>query len=148
MRQFIYFLFIGMASTIVSGVCLAAEPEVEIEAFIAKLKAGKSPEAVEALYAGNPWISKSSDAIVNIKNQLGSLNKLVGSLKSHEKLQDISVGTRFKYISYLAAYERQPIRFIFEFYKPDNTWVIFSFALDDDIDDDIEKAAQESILRK
>jgi hypothetical protein len=148
MRRIESFALIGIVLLAFSDICLAAEPEAEAEAFISKLKIGKSVEAVDALYASNPWISKSSDAIVNIKNQLGSLNKLVGSLKSHEKLQDLSVGTRFRYMSYLAAYERQPIRFIFEFYKPDATWLIFSFSLDDKLDDDLEKSAKEAIGKK
>ena len=148
MKVIVSCLAFVMTSLLWAGVCFAAEPEAEINAFIAKLKAGKSTEAVESLYSGNPWRSHVQDDVSQVKDQLAAMNKLVGSLKSHEQLRAISVGTRFKYFGYLAAYDRQPIRFVFEFYKPEGQWKFFGFSLDSEIDADIEKAARESILTR
>lgn len=121
------------------------DPTSAAEAFIALVQANNVSEAVDQLYGSNPWLGKSSDAVTNVKNQLASAPKLVGALKNHEKLQEISVGSRFKYISYLAAYERQPVRFVFEFYKPQDKWMIFSFSFDDKLDDNIEERAQRTV---
>ena len=72
----------------------AEEPEAMAEAFIAKVQANKSSEAVDFLYGSNPWMKQKTDAITNIRNQLGSLGNLIGSLRNHERLQNILVGTR------------------------------------------------------
>lgn len=141
-QAFLICAFLGLACPLAGQ---AADPDAEIQAFIAMLKAGKSSEAVDKLYSGNPWMSNSSDAIQNVRTQLGSLDKMVGKLRNHEKLQDIEVGARFRYVSYLAAFDRQPVRFIFEFYKPEDTWMLFSFSFDDELDDDVEKSARAAI---
>jgi hypothetical protein len=44
--------------------------------------------------------------------------------------------------SYLVKYDRQPLRFIFKFYKPNDKWVLYSYALDDSLDDEIQEAAK------
>ena len=44
--------------------------------------------------------------------------------------------------SYLVKYDRQPIRFTFQFYKPNKEWRIHSFKYDGNIDDEIEEAAK------
>ncbi len=37
-------------------------------------------------------------------------------------------------------HNRQPFRFIFEYYRPDDEWRVFSLSLDDDIEDAARKA--------
>ncbi len=44
--------------------------------------------------------------------------------------------------SYLVKYDRQPLRFIFKFYKLNDKWVLYSYALDDSLDDEIQEAAK------
>jgi hypothetical protein len=44
--------------------------------------------------------------------------------------------------SYLVKYDRQPMRFIFKFYKPNDKWVLYSYALDDNLDNEIQEAAK------
>jgi hypothetical protein len=117
-----------------------------IERFFTLLQEGKSAEAVDFLYADNPWMSKSQDAVMNVKNQLASAEPLLGKLRGHDLLQERMLAERFVYLSYLAAYERQPIRFVFEYYRPESEWRIFGFSLDDTLDDDIEAAAKRSLL--
>jgi hypothetical protein len=119
-----------------------------IDQFFSLLQAGKSKEAVEFIYGDTPWMSKSSDAVQQVLNQMASLNTLVGQFKNHDLLQEKVVAGRFAYLSYLASYDRQPIRFTFEFYRPENTWMIFSFAFDDNLDDDVETAAKQEILSR
>jgi hypothetical protein len=144
-------LFFALASCLlgafVAASALAADYEQTIEKFIGMLKAGQAEEAVDFLYGTNPWMSRKSDAVQNVRSRLGSINQMVGSLKNHEKLQELPLGTRFVYLSYLAAYERQPIRFEFEFYKPTDTWIIFSFSFDDKLDDDIEQQAKAKLIK-
>lgn len=131
----------------VSTQALAAEVEPIVEKFVAMVKAGQVEEAVDYLYGSNPWMSRKSDAVQNVRSRLASIGQMVGSLKNHEKLQEIRAGSRFVYLSYLAAYDRQPIRFEFEFYKPADTWIIYSFSFDDKLDEDLEKLARQQLAR-
>jgi hypothetical protein len=125
----------------------AADYEQTIEKFMAMIKAGQSEEAVDFLYGSNPWMTRNSDAVQNVRSRLSAINQMVGHLKNHEKLQELAAGSRFVYLSYLAAYERQPIRFEFEFYKPADTWMVFSFSFDDKLDDDIEQSAKQKLTK-
>lgn len=147
MKRFLLVICLAIISITFSTICSASEYEQKIEKFVSMLKAGKSAEAVDYIYSGNPWLARAADAVQNVKSQVVSLNKLVGNLKNHEKLQEVTAGGRFVHLTYLAAYERQPIRFRFEFYKPENTWIIFSFSLDDKLDDDLEAAANAKLGR-
>jgi hypothetical protein len=147
MRKGLAFLTVfGFFAVIAANAC-AAEYEQIIEKFMAMIKAGQSEEAVDFLYGSNPWMTRNSDAVQNVRSRLSSINQMVGALKNHEKLQELAAGSRFVYLSYLAAYERQPIRFEFEFYKPVDAWMVFSFSFDDKLDDDIEQQAKLKLVK-
>ena len=140
-----------IAALVIVGVGVPAAPaesdyHQKVNTFFSKLKAGKVTEAVEYIYADNPWISKDSDAVQNLKNQMASLDKLVGKYNSHEKLVEKVVADRYAYLYYFVAYDRQPLSFIFEFYRPQDDWMTFSFSFDTDIDDEIAEQAKEELL--
>ena len=42
--------------------------------------------------------------------------------------------------SYMLKYERQPFRVVFLFYKANDKWNLYSFSLDDEIDDELKNA--------
>lgn len=44
--------------------------------------------------------------------------------------------------SYLLRYDRQLIRFTFQFYKPDKEWMLYSLSFDVTLDDEVEEAAK------
>ena len=119
-----------------------------IDNFFLMLIKGQDVEAVDYIYTGNPWLSKASDAVKNVKNQIVSMKNLVGGLKNYVKLQEITVGGRFVYLNYMAAYERQPIRFEFEFYKPQEQWMVFSFSFDDKLDVQIQENARAQLAQQ
>lgn len=141
-------LVLSLALLLAPAAASAGDYQPQIDQFFATLKAGKSNEALDALYATNKWMARSSDQVQNVKSRMASLEKLVGSLRAWEKLQDIQVGTRFAYVSYVVVYDRQPIRFEFEFYRPGDEWSVFGFSLDDKLDDDVEQAARAQLVRR
>ncbi len=147
MRKVIPFLAALALMTWMSTQVQAAEVEPIVEKFMEMVKAGQVEEAVDFLYGSNPWMSRKSDAVQNVRSRLASINQMVGNLKNHEKLQELRAGSRFVYLSYLAAYDRQPIRFEFEFYRPADAWIIYSFSFDDKLDEDIEKLARQQVAR-
>lgn len=42
---------------------------------------------------------------------------------------------------------RTPIRFTFEFYKPKDSWVVYSFKYDDAFDDDVENIINRQLIK-
>ncbi len=99
--------------------------------------------AVDELYKTNPWTTRIQDAINNVKTQLARYNEeLVGAYYGYEPVVTKQLGNSYVLHSYLVRFDRQPMRFTFQFYKPDNEWRLYSFSFDDNFDDEIEEAAK------
>ena len=122
-----------------------ADYQKEIDAFFTLCRDGRSVEALDALYATNPWISESSDAVANVKSQLAGLEQIVGDFHGQEKLGERNVKDRFVHVTYLALYDRQPVRMEFQFWRPKDEWMVFSFSFDVNFDDEIELAERARI---
>lgn len=118
------------------------------EKFFGYIKQGKTTEAIDFVYGTNKWISKDSDQVINLKNQLAQLNKLVGSYVFNELIVEEKAGTRYVHLIYLVGYERQPLRFELKLYKPDNEWRFHGVSFDTNLTDDIDKQANERLIRK
>ena len=117
-------------------------PETIIKKFFAEYEknAGK---ALDELYATNPWTSRIKDGIENLKKEVnGYTVDYVGKYYGYEPIVKKQFSESFVLCSYLVRYDRQPMRFIFEFYKPDNKWHLFYFKIDNEFDDEIEQAAK------
>ena len=117
-------------------------PQTMINTFFATYKtdAGK---AVTDLYETNKWtllIQDDVDKIVKTVN--GFTLSYMGKYYGNEMITSKKFSESFILYSYIVKYDRQPIRFIFKFYKPSDKWVLYSFALDDDLDDELEEAAK------
>ena len=118
-------------------------PEEIIITFFEKYKDSNSTTALDYLYGKNKWVNKVSDDILNIKKQVASLTEdYVGKYYGYEEILEKKLSDSFILKSYLVKYERQPLRFTFQFYKPDKEWIVFSFGFDANLDDEIEEAAK------
>jgi len=99
--------------------------------------------ALDNLYNTNKWVIRSTDAIVKLKNQMEGLNEdFVGKYYGYELIVEKKLTNSFLLQSYLVKFDRQPIRYTFEFYKPNDQWMIFSLQFDGNLDDEIEQAAK------
>lgn len=99
--------------------------------------------AVDELYKTNPWTTRIQDAINNVKTQLSKYDEeLVGKYYGYERIVSKQLGNAYILHSYMVRFDRQPLRFTFQFYKPDNEWRLHSFAFDDSFDDEIEESAK------
>lgn len=118
-------------------------PEEHIEKFFTDFKLKGAEKAVENIYETNKWISKFEDGIDNLKKQLESYDKdLVGEYYGYEFITKKELGESYVLYSYLAKYDRQPLRFTFQFYKPKDKWFLYAFQFDDKFDEELEKAAE------
>ncbi|NCP91188.1 MAG: hypothetical protein GW827_13330 [Flavobacteriales bacterium] len=100
-------------------------------------------KAVKDLYATNIWNERIKDDIDKIIGTVnGFTESYMGKYYGQELITTKKFSESFVLYSYLVKYDRQPIRFIFKFYKPDDKWVLYSYALDDSLDDEIQEAAK------
>ncbi|KJD33159.1 hypothetical protein PK35_08360 [Tamlana nanhaiensis] len=105
-----------------------------------KVDAGK---AVKELYGTNKWTERVKDDIDKVVGTVnGFTESYMGKYYGQELITIKKFSESFVLYSYLVKYDRQPIRFIFKFYKPNDKWVLYSYALDDSLDDEIQEAAK------
>lgn len=118
-------------------------PEEIVERFFMEFESKGSSVALDNLYKPNKWITRNADAIVQLKSQMEGLNEdYVGKYYGYETILEKKLADSFILISYLVKYDRQPIRFTFQFYKPNKEWIIHSFKYDGDIGAEIEETAK------
>lgn len=119
-----------------------SNPEDLINTFFKEYE--KTPsKAVEDIYASNPWTSRIKDGIETMKNEVNKYTvDYVGKYYGYELITKKQLSESFILCSYMVKYDRQPMRFIFKLYKPDDKWSLFSFKIDTDLDDEIEQAAK------
>lgn len=111
----------------------AVDYQQEIDKFFELYKADKVDEAVDSIYSTNEYVSAIPDQIKNVKTKLSALNGLVGKVHHIGLLDTFLVGDSFVYVTYLVTYDRQPIRYEFQFFKVNDGWRVFSFSFDDDL---------------
>lgn len=118
-------------------------PKEIAELFFKEFKESGATVAIDNLYKPNKWISKNTDAIIQLKSQMAGLNEdFVGKLYGHELMFEKKLADSYILFSYMVKYDRQPIRFTFQFYKPNTEWVIYSFKYDGNISEEVEEAAK------
>ena len=119
-----------------------SNPQDLIDTFFTTYEkdAGK---AVKELYETNKWTERVKDDIDKVIGTVnGFTESYMGKYYGYEIITKKKFAESFELYSYLIKYDRQPIRFIFKFYKPNDKWVLYSYALDDSLDDEIQEAAK------
>lgn len=138
MKKLLIVLLISTSGTLFAQ----SNPQDLIDNFFTTYKkdAGK---AVKELYATNKWTERIQDDIEKVVNTVnGFTTDYMGNYYGYEIITTKKFSESFELHSYLIKYDRQPLRFIFKFYKPNDKWVLYAYSLDDDIDDEIEQAAK------
>lgn len=125
----------------------AQTPQEMMDSFFKTYQEDKPVEALNELYSHTPWLERIKDDVEKLTIQFRDLKMLVGEYNGHELLYTKQVKDCFVLATYLVKYDRQPIRINFEFYKPKDEWILYSFSYDDSFDDDLEKAAKYEFLQ-
>jgi len=134
----LFFTYLGTAQT---------NPKEMAGIFFNDYKKNGASIALDNLYSTNKWMDRATDAITNLKSQLEGLNEAyVGKYYGYELIVEKQLAESYVLLSYLVKYDRQPIRFTFQFYKPNDIWVIYSFQFDGNIDAEIEEAGKLNYL--
>lgn len=118
-------------------------PEDIVSKFFTDYQTDGASKALDNLYSNNEWMNRASDAITNLKQQFGTLNEdYIGKYYGYELIVEKKLSDSFILLSYLVKYDRQPLRFTFQFYKPDEKWRTHSFKYDGNVDQEIEESAK------
>ncbi|MCK7591663.1 hypothetical protein M0G43_13830 [Subsaxibacter sp. CAU 1640] len=131
---FLSFSFMGFAQN---------TPKEIVSKFFNEYKTEGAAIALDNLYANNQWILQAEDAVTDLKQKISSLTEdYVGKFYGYELITEKKLSDSFILMSYLVKFDRQPIRFTFQFYKPYDQWRTHSFQYDGNIDDELEEAAK------
>ena len=148
-----------MKQIILSAICLiflvfntsltnAQTSSQEIIDKFFKLYEDETPaKAVDYAFSTNKWMYRKQDSMAQLKGQITGLVSMVGEYRGYELIAQKSIGKSYELQSYMVKYERQPIRFIFVLYKPNQNWQVQNFQYDDSLDDELEEAAKVYRLR-
>jgi len=88
----------------------------------------------------NKWISPSGNEMDNIIIKLEKEIKSMGEYLGYEELKSKKIGSRYRIVSYLVYYQRDPVRFTFALYKNNDGWEITDFQYDFKFDKEIEES--------
>ena len=91
--------------------------------------------AFDTLFATNPWMTSTSTQ--TLKQNLNQLIPQIGAYTGYEKLSEKTIGDSYKIITYAVKYERQPLRFVFKYYKAKDNWMIFNLLYDDLLENEL-----------
>jgi hypothetical protein len=119
---------------------------LQIQKFFAFVQANKYGEAIDYIYSGNKWMKAKPDEIANVRTSFNGLTALVGEFRGYENITEESIGTRYVVAEYMALFDRQPFRFYFRFYKPEDSWVIDAFGYQGDLDEWLQQKSKDSYL--
>lgn len=120
----------------------AADYKQEIDNFFDLYKKGEIDKAVDAIYQTNPYVASIPDQIKTVKTQLGAVEGLVGKLHTLELVDTYEVGKSLVHVTYMGIYDRQPVKFEFQFFKLKDGWRIYAFSFDANVFEKIEESAQ------
>jgi hypothetical protein len=101
--------------------------------FFKTFKAKGSDAAIDYIYSTNKYLSVNMPANLKIKAELKKITSMVDDYYDYELVKKILLGKSYVKLIYIGKFKRQPIRFIFILYKPDNNWQLQQFKFDDKV---------------
>lgn len=118
----------------------SSETEKIIDDFFKTYKDKGHKDAITKLLTTNKWITKE-DAD-NVAKQLKELIIQVGQYYGYEKIGERYYGKSIIQYIYVVKYERQPLKFVFRFYRPNDKWQTQSFKYEVDFMDELDEAGR------
>ena len=138
-NYFVIFIVLVFSNSLIAQ----SSPEEIVEEFFEIYKDKGSTSALNFIYSKNDWISQSSDDVILLKNQMESLTEdYVGKYYGQELILEKKISDSYILKSYLVKYGRQPLRFTFQFYKPNDKWLFHGFSFDANLTEEVKEAAR------
>jgi hypothetical protein len=100
----------------------------------------KNPnDAVNYIYGTTRWPPRLKNAITDIKTELATYTPGdMGKYDGYELVARDQLSTSLMVYTYLVKYDRQPVRFTFELYKPTDKWQLLSFFIDSNTEEELQ----------
>lgn len=147
MKKFPQTLAIILALACSSFIATGQTSDDLVKKFFTDYVNSGSDIALDNLYRSNPWITKAGVSLESLKVKMRELTKdFVGDYNGYEFIASKQLGESFIITTYLIKYDRQPLRFTFQFYKPKDKWTVYAFQYDANIDDEMEEAMKVNYL--
>jgi len=118
-----------------------SNPEDLIKAFFINFPKN-SNKAIDEIYNASGYKSSMTEAIENMKKIAENYPNTLGNYYGYEMITQKKCTDNFVLYSYFVKYDRQPMKFTFEFYKPNDKWRLYSLNFEANIDEDVEQAAK------
>jgi len=100
-------------------------------------------QAINDIYLTNSWTLRAKDAVDQMKNEVNKYTvDYMGKYYGYVLITQKKLSDDFILYSYMIKYDRQPLRFTFKLYKPNDKWMLFSLKIDGNLDDEIEESAK------
>ena len=141
--KFQVFIFLVLGFGLFSGIEAQTDHRDITDEFF-KLYAIDPMQAFDYAFSTNKWMERNQDAVENLKNQFGNLLPLIGNYRGYELLVEKNIGENLKMASFMARYDRQPIRLTFVFYRPHKTWQVQNLKYDDRLTNEIEETTNQN----
>lgn len=113
-----------------------------------ELYATKPMDAIDQLFADVKKNKQVNDDITAIKKNLKVTIDQDGDYYGYEPITEKNVGTTLKLLSYMVKYDKQPVRFVFIYYKPKDVWKIYTFQFNTNLDEELTNAAGVDLLKE
>lgn len=143
------FLLLCLALFVCAGKVKAQEQTpADISKKFFELYATKPMDAIDQLFADVKKNKQVNDDITAIKKNLKVTIDQDGQYYGYEPLTEKGVGNTIKLLSYIVKYDKQPVRFVFVFYKPKDVWKIYTFQFNTNLDEELNNAAGVDLLKE
>ena len=121
-----------------------------IDDFFALAKDQQLTQAADGLFA-DVLVSRSPDIsskgyFDEVKAKLIDLPNIYGTYCYHSRMFERMVAKRLVFVDYIVLFEKQPVEFSFEFYKPKEKWMLYGFSLDTNIVNKLDSKIREKLL--
>ncbi|MEM9997724.1 MAG: hypothetical protein AAF809_08485 [Bacteroidota bacterium] len=116
----------------------AQSPEEQVQRFF-EVYAAQAEVAVDTFFTNNPYIENNREAVDGLKTQLRDVLGLLGPFRGYEVVAVRPLGERLVNYIVVVGHDRQPLRFSFTFYRPQDAWLAQDFRYNDDFTNDFEQ---------
>lgn len=100
------------------------------------------------VFKNNKWMADQKSVLETTRIQLVDLINKVGEYHGYELITEKKAGESYILKSFLAKYDRQPVRFTFILYKASKDWQIQNLVFDTNFDEELKESAKVDRLRE
>jgi hypothetical protein len=141
-KPLLKFAFTGFLFLYCLSKSFAQSTTKEIEDTFFTIYSKDPGKAVEYAFSTNKYFRNLHDDVAKLSKKLKILIFQCGDYCGYELLTEKTAGQNLKMVTYILRYSREPIRFTFFLYKPNDKWQVNDFAFDEDIDKNLRKNSE------